>query len=147
MSWLQSLDKRISSAAMIITNDNNEALIVKAHYKEHWTFPGGVIDAGETPLQAACRETREEVGLDIDPADVTFTSVATRKSADAETYQFVFTSAKPYSPHDTVTLQVSEIDTYRFVSREEVVSSNRHYGQVIEHWARGTTGYVEQRYG
>lgn len=27
-------------------------------------FPGGQIDRGETPLQAALRETREEIGLD-----------------------------------------------------------------------------------
>jgi len=32
-------------------------------------FPGGRIDAGETPVQAALRETHEELGLD--PAQVT----------------------------------------------------------------------------
>jgi mutator protein MutT len=30
-----------------------------------WTFPGGYVDLGETPAQAAARETLEEVGMDV----------------------------------------------------------------------------------
>ena len=33
-----------------------------------WVQPGGHIDIGETPWQAAWRETTEETGLDIGPA-------------------------------------------------------------------------------
>lgn len=30
-----------------------------------WTFPGGYVDLGETPTQAALRETMEEVGMRV----------------------------------------------------------------------------------
>jgi ADP-ribose pyrophosphatase YjhB (NUDIX family) len=30
-----------------------------------WTFPGGYVDLGETPAQAALRETSEEVGMTV----------------------------------------------------------------------------------
>ncbi len=35
-----------------------------------WALPGGRIDAGETPEQAALRELAEEVGLQLDPSAV-----------------------------------------------------------------------------
>jgi ADP-ribose pyrophosphatase YjhB (NUDIX family) len=31
----------------------------------HWTFPGGYVDLGETPAEAALRETVEEVGMRV----------------------------------------------------------------------------------
>ena len=38
------------------------------HLRNHpgqWAFPGGRLDAGETPVAAALREMREEVGVDL----------------------------------------------------------------------------------
>ena len=35
-----------------------------------WVAPGGGIDAGETPEEAACREVEEETGLHLNPADL-----------------------------------------------------------------------------
>jgi len=35
-----------------------------------WGPPGGRVDAGETPVQAAVRETFEESGLKVDPGDL-----------------------------------------------------------------------------
>lgn len=142
-AWLKTV-ARVSSASLILEDSQGRSLIVKANYKSHWTFPGGVIDPHESPLDAAVRETREEVGLVIDPATVSFAWVANRTSKHAETYQFVFRAPLPDGSEPHIVLQAAEIDDYALVTREEVRAGERHYGKVIEHWANGTTGYVEQ---
>ena len=144
--WLASV-ARVSSASLILEDADGRALIVKANYKSHWTFPGGVIDPGETPLEGAVRETREEVGLIIDPETVSFGWVANRTSGVADTYQFVFRASLPAGASDRIVLQAAEIDDYAWVHKDEVALADRHYGKVIEHWARDTTGYVEQTFG
>ena len=53
-------------AAVILLQDEKIALIERLRAGLHYfTFPGGHVEPGETPEQAAVRETREELGLDV----------------------------------------------------------------------------------
>lgn len=145
--WLESQPSRVSSATLILENTAGQVLIVKANYKPYWTFPGGVIDNGETPLQAAVRETYEEVGITIDPADVAFVAVVNRKSDFADTYQFIFKSRLTKQMLNDITLQATEIDNFLLITKADVGTGGRQYGKVITHWAAGHTGYIEQTFG
>lgn len=145
--WLKSLDRRASSASMVLKNKDGAVLIVKANYKSYWTFPGGVVDPGETPKEAAIRETWEEVGIEVHPELVEFVAVVNRRSSVAQTYQFIFTAPMPDGMVDRVTLQASEIDTHAFVTKEQVYQAERRYGKIITSWADGTSGYIEQTFG
>jgi 8-oxo-dGTP pyrophosphatase MutT (NUDIX family) len=53
-------------AAIILLKDDQIALIERHRDGQHYfTFPGGHVEPGESPEQAAIRETREELGLDV----------------------------------------------------------------------------------
>ena len=51
------------NVGIIIVNDNGKLLLCKRSNSNNWQFPQGGIDFGEKPLNAAIRETFEEVGI------------------------------------------------------------------------------------
>ena len=53
-------------ARIIVVSPDQHVLLVRLRYFAGWYLPGGGVDKGETPLQAARREVAEEVGL-LDP--------------------------------------------------------------------------------
>lgn len=52
----------------MILNRERELLLCHVTGQNHWDLPKGGIDSGETPMQAALRETREECGWQV-PAE------------------------------------------------------------------------------
>ena len=52
------------SAAAVLFDDEGRVLLVKENYGKHrWSLPGGAIESGETPEEAAVREANEETGV------------------------------------------------------------------------------------
>jgi 8-oxo-dGTP diphosphatase len=61
--YLASLPRTRGAAAALLTDELGRILLVKPTYKEGWLMPGGVIELGESPLEACVRECREELGF------------------------------------------------------------------------------------
>ncbi|MFB6158765.1 MAG: NUDIX hydrolase [Candidatus Nanohalobium sp.] len=63
----EDADRDFTASAFIVNNDF-EVLLIKHSKLGEWIQPGGHIEEDETPDEAAKRETREEVGLEIELA-------------------------------------------------------------------------------
>lgn len=53
------------SVAALVTNDRGEILLVKSPLRG-WEYPGGLVEPGETFIDALKREVREEAGVEIE---------------------------------------------------------------------------------
>ena len=136
ITWMSTLEKRMSSAAIALYDATGRVLVVKAHYKHYWSFPGGVVDAGETPRQAAVRETKEEVGVAVEADALAFCMVIDRVSTLAQTYQFIFEQQISAASLDTVAIDNSEIEAYALVTRDDIINGDRYYSETTKNGPR-----------
>jgi mutator protein MutT len=71
---------KIKTAVYILVKQENKILLLR-RYNTGWcdgffTLPSGHIDEGELPLEAAVRELKEEVNIDIDEDKMKFCHVS-----------------------------------------------------------------------
>ena len=63
--------KRLSVAS-VIRDDQGRILFVKQTYGQlNWELPGGGVEPGETIVDAAIREVREEAGIEVMADEIT----------------------------------------------------------------------------
>ena len=73
-------------AVAIIIKNNKVALIHrKKEGRNYWVFPGGGVEKGETPEEAAVREIQEELGL-VGKAEELLFSVESYHNGDKDPY-------------------------------------------------------------
>lgn len=86
------------------------------HQAGHWAFPKGHADPGETSVQAAERELKEESGLEISyyvdapPSIEYYSFIHQRDTIDKKVTYF------PAVVEGTVQLQLEEVTAYEWVS-------------------------------
>ncbi|MFD1722640.1 GNAT family N-acetyltransferase [Amnibacterium endophyticum] len=51
------------TAGAVIRDEAGRVLLVETSYRPDWLTPGGSVEAGESPREAAAREVREELGV------------------------------------------------------------------------------------
>lgn len=55
-----------AGSIVVIERGDGAILLIRQTYRNGWGLPGGLLQKGESPAEAAVREVREEVGLEIE---------------------------------------------------------------------------------
>jgi len=122
-------------------------LLIRHLYRQRWGVPGGLLQRHESPADAARREVREEVGLDV---RVTRLLAVQHQAADdraPERYLFDF-ECEPLTATPLLRLQAEEIAEVFWLSEEDAVARHVESGRARLHAAfaarrSGGTAYVD----
>lgn len=102
-----------------LKNSKGELLITQRHPSKKagglWEFVGGGVLAGESTAQAAIREVKEEIGLDITEAELTYLYEYRRKNYFIDIYLV----NKEVDIKDVV-LDLTEATDAKWVTKEEL---------------------------
>jgi 8-oxo-dGTP diphosphatase len=112
--------KQVGAGAVFVDADDRVLLVRKAYADGSWTIPGGAVDAGETPLSAACREVREEIGLDVEIGPLIGVDWISERPPKPEALLFIFDGGELSADQASqIVLPAAELAEYRFVAIEE----------------------------
>lgn len=106
---LTGLDGRIPlPASLIVVTLTGWVLMVFDRWRRQWELPGGILEPGESPRQAAVRELAEETG--ILATDLDFAAVAefTLRRPTRREYLAVYRTALQDEPRLIVNEEVSD---------------------------------------
>jgi 8-oxo-dGTP pyrophosphatase MutT (NUDIX family) len=79
---------KTSGVKCVISHDGRWLMIRNSYGPGHWTFPGGAIDRGESPEEAARREVREEVAIELDGVEAIGSYFSTKQYKRDTVYCF-----------------------------------------------------------
>lgn len=101
---------QIVVSAVIIRDPQGRLLTVRKRDTGRFMLPGGKPESGESPLEAAVRETAEEVGLGLAPTDLRFLGVFTAPAANEEGHDVVASIYEhPHLPVEAPAAEIAEL--------------------------------------
>jgi 8-oxo-dGTP pyrophosphatase MutT (NUDIX family) len=111
------------AAIAFIKNELGDLLIVKPNYlgTDDWSLPGGVIEEGESPIEACKRECLEELGIHITVGKLLCLEHRKATHPEGETNKFIFDCGVLLPEQQKFTLQLDEIDAAVFKPVEEAM--------------------------
>ena len=102
----------------VLCQSENKVLLIKHSYKKYWTLPCGGISMGETPVEAAIRESREEVGLRLRSDQLILRAKILYEGENQKENIHLFEYCFEHIPE--ITIDHKEVEDFRWVSQEEL---------------------------
>ncbi len=123
---------RTTSYGVLIFNEQQQLLVAHVTGKHFWDIPKGGADAGENPLQAAVRETFEETGIVLRPADLQDLGLHRylpaknlhlfRTSVSCADVDIASCQCTSFFAHHRTGHPTPEVDAFRWIQREAIAA-------------------------
>jgi len=136
------------AAGVLFFDEAHRILLVQPTYKDHWDIPGGYMETGETPAQAAAREVREELGIQATVGPLLVADWAPHPE-EGDKLLLVFDGGTLTAEHiDAIQLQADELASYAFHDPTEagtllIPRLGRRVAAAIDAHHTGHTTYLE----
>lgn len=109
-----------AASGVLFFDAEGRILLVRPSYKSGWDLPGGYVEIGETPVQAAAREVHEELGIKP-PIGALLVADWAPAAGEGDKILFVFDGGELAPEHrNRIELDPAEIAGYAFHDPELV---------------------------
>ena len=136
------------AAGVLFFDKMGRVLLVQPTYKDHWDIPGGYVESGETPAQAAAREVREELDIHAPVGPLLVADWAPHPN-EGDKILFIFDGGiLTEAQLEGIRLQADELASYAFRDPTEAVTLliprlGRRVAVAIDAHHAGRTTYLE----
>jgi ADP-ribose pyrophosphatase YjhB (NUDIX family) len=129
------------AAGALFFDGGGRVLMVEPTYKSYWEIPGGYVETGESPLHAATREVREELGI-TPPMGRLLAVDWAPSDAEGDKVLYIFDGGELAPKYlAQISLQPDELKGFAFVAPLEVAE------RTIPRLARRILAAMEARNG
>ncbi len=137
-----------AAAGVLFFDEQDRVLLVVPSYKDYRDIPGGYIDRGETPKEAAVREVQEELGITPPIGRLLVVDWAPNE-AEGDKILFIFDGGLLAAGYrDQIQLPPDELTAYEFhdVAQAHELTIARLARRIVHGYAAhndGSTRYLE----
>lgn len=143
--------KRVS-VDVLLRDQHGRILLVDPKYKPDWDMPGGMVEANEPLPDAARRELREELGLEVHVGDLLCVDWVAPHGPWDDMLNFIFDGGV-LSATEIATLRLvdDELWTYEFCDEDQATERLRPYvwrrvSVALEALRTGQVQYLQDGY-
>jgi ADP-ribose pyrophosphatase YjhB (NUDIX family) len=147
--YTATLPRKRMGSGVLLTDAAGRVLLVEPTYKDHWEVPGGVVEADESPYDAAVRELKEELGLLVTPGRLLVVDWVPPRPGRTEGVMFIYSGGVLGADQErSIVLPADELRSWAWCTEAEADERlsdllARRVRAAVNAAGQSTTSYLE----